>query len=171
MKRILIAGIGNIFLGDDAFGVEVVAELSRHSLPPEVRLKDFGIRSYDLAYELAEGYDAAILIDATPRGEAPGTVFLIEPDLTDLGALALESVDGHDMGPVRVLQMARALGGHPARIYLIGCEPGPLDSPDGRMGLSGAVQAAVQMAVERIQSLIGELLQEQPKVEPGVVPA
>lgn len=171
MKRILIAGIGNIFFGDDAFGVEVVAELSRHALPPEVRLKDFGIRGYDLAYELAEPYEVAILIDATPQGQAPGTVFLIEPDLAHLGELGLESVDGHGMEPVRVLQVARTLGGHPARIYVIGCEPCHLESPDGQIGLSSAVQAAVPVAVARIQSLVREIIQEHPNLETGVVPA
>ncbi len=82
-ERILIAGIGNIFLGDDAFGVEVVRRLSRSArkLPDEVRIVDFGIRGFDLAYALMEGYEVAILVDATPRGGVPGTLYTIEPDL------------------------------------------------------------------------------------------
>jgi hydrogenase maturation protease len=172
VKRILIAGIGNIFLGDDAFGVEVVRELPHHILPNEVRVMDFGIRGYDLAYALADDYDAAILVDATPRGESPGTLYLIEPDLANLGELDHASVDAHSLGPVRVLQMAQALGGHPDRLYLIGCEPGELHLEEGHMGLSDAVQAAVPKAVEMIQSLVHDLLNlEKTNVGTGVVPA
>ena len=120
MKQILIAGIGNIFLGDDAFGVEVVRELSPHALPPQVHVQDFGIRGYDLAYALADGYDSAILVDAARRGEPAGTVYLIEPDLAKVSELEGTSVDGHSMDPVRVLQMANALGGCPGRLYLGG---------------------------------------------------
>src|SRR5947209_8485209 len=126
MKRILIAGIGNIFLGDDAFGVEVVRQLPPHTFPPEVHVQDFGIRGYDLACALADGYDAAILVDAAPRGQPPGTVYLIEPDMSKLNELQRASVDGHSMDPVRVLQTAKALGGSPARLYLVGCEPADL---------------------------------------------
>jgi hydrogenase maturation protease len=171
MKTILVVGIGNIFFGDDAFGVEVVRELPGHELPPEVRVKDFGIRGFDLAYELGNGYDAAILVDAVPRGEAPGTVCLIELDLANLRTLDRESLDAHGMDPVRVLQMAETLGGRPAQIYLVGCEPGKLDSEDGQMGLSSAVQAAVPKAIEMIQSLVAELLQPQTKLVIGVMPA
>jgi hydrogenase maturation protease len=172
MKRILIAGIGNIFLGDDAFGVEVVRELPHHVLPTEVRVMDFGIRGYDLAYALADDYHAAILVDATPRGESPGTLYLIEPDLTNLGQLDHTSVDPHSLGPVRVLQMAEALGGHPRRLYLVGCEPGELHLEEGGMGLSDAVQAAVPKAVEMIQSLVRDLLHsETTTIGAGVVPA
>ena len=166
MKRILVAGIGNIFLGDDAFGVEVVREFEGRTLPGEVQVKDFGIRGYDLAFELAggasgNGYEAVILVDATPRGESPGTVYLIEPDLADLGRPDQASADGHDMGPVRVLQMAEALGGQPARLFFVGCEPGELESPDGRIGLSDVVRAAVPKAVEMIESLVKELMQQK----------
>jgi hydrogenase maturation protease len=171
MKRILIAGIGNIFLGDDAFGVEVVRELAQHELPPEVRVKDFGIRGYDLAFALTEAYDAAILVDATPRGEIPGTAYLIEPDLTNLGQSEVSSVDGHSMDPVRILQMTESLGGRPARVYLVGCEPGEVDFEEGRMGLSDSVQAAVPKAVEMIKSLVRNLLQQETNVKAGSVPA
>ena len=86
VPRILIAGIGNIFLGDDAFGVEVVRRLSTRKLPQNVRVTDFGIRGYDLAYALLDGYDTTILVDACPRGEPAGTLYVIEPDVTDLGS-------------------------------------------------------------------------------------
>ena len=142
MKRILIAGIGNIFLGDDAFGVEVVRELARAPQPPEVRVVDFGIRSYDLAYALADGYDAIILVDATPRGEPPGTISLIEPDLSRLDELGREAVDAHTLNPTAALQMAQAIGGgRIGKVYLVGCEPLGLGASDtGELGLSEPVQ-------------------------------
>lgn len=158
MKRILIAGIGNIFRGDDAFGVEVVREFPHHELPPEARVMDFGIRGYDLACELTADYDAAILVDATPRGKAAGTLYLIEPDLRNLGELHGVSVGGHSLGPIRALQMAEALGGRPQRLFLVGCEPGELHLEEGAMGLTEAVRAAVPQAIKLIQSLVRELL-------------
>jgi hydrogenase maturation protease len=159
MKRILIAGIGNIFLGDDAFGVEVVRELARAPQPPEVRVVDFGIRSYDLAYALTDGYDAIILVDATPRGEAPGTLSLIEPDLSRLDERGHEAVDAHTLNPAAALQMAQAIGGQIGKVYLVGCEPlGLGESETGELGLSEPVQAVVPAAVTMIESLLRRLL-------------
>jgi hydrogenase maturation protease len=154
--RILVAGIGNIFLGDDAFGVEVVNELVRRKLPDGVLVRDFGIRSYDLAYAMMDGYDVTILVDATPHGQAPGTLYLIEPDLSDLDKLEQEAVNAHSMNPVRVLQMLRAFGSRPGRLYLAGCEPGVLETEE--IGLSEPVRAAVPQAIGMIESLIDELL-------------
>lgn len=170
MKRILIAGIGNIFFGDDAFGVEVAAALMQRSMPEGVRVVDFGIRSYDLAYALVDGYDAMILVDAVSRGEPPGTVFLIEPELggtvPDTVAMA-GSVDAHSMNPLQVLEMARSLGGQagkegrPPALYLVGCEPAVLESDTGEIGLSSVVRAAVPGAIGMIENLIADLLQER----------
>src|ERR1700722_8140740 len=101
-RHILVAGIGNIFLGDDAFGVETVRKLMEEDVPEQVRVVDFGIRSYDLAYAIAGDSDAVILVDATPRGEAPGTLYLIEPDISHL-ADAEAVVNGHTLNPVTVL--------------------------------------------------------------------
>ena len=171
MKRILIAGLGNIFMGDDGFGVEVVQQFPREALPPGVFVKDFGIRGYDLAYALADNYDAAILVDAIPRGDLPGTVYLLEPDVEALGELDRLSVNGHGMGPGCALQMAKALGGCPARVYFVGCEPASLDSDQGRMGLSGAGQSAVPRAIEMIQQLVGGLLESETNIELGAKPA
>ncbi len=171
-KRILVAGIGNIFLGDDAFGVETARQLMQCALPEGVRVTDFGIRSYDLAYAMIDGYDAIILVDATSRGYAPGTVYLIEPDLSRLNQIEAGNIDAHSMNPVRVLQMAQSLGGHSGRLYLVGCEPAVLERVDGEMGLSVKVQAAVPKAIELLQSLIGDLLQENlTNPEPGLVEA
>ncbi len=147
-KRILVAGIGNIFLADDAFGVETVRQLAQRALPDEVQVVDFGIRSYDLAYALADGYDAVILVDAAARGEPPGTLYLIEPDLEQPDGAGDAPVDPHSLDPVLVLRLAKRLGGPLARVYLVGCEPGNLDPENGGFGLSDAVQASVPKAVE-----------------------
>ncbi len=170
MKRVLVAGVGNIFRGDDAFGVEVVRELGRRSFSPELTVVDFGIRSYDLAYALVDGYESVILVDATPRGQSAGTVYLIEPDLANLGPLQNGAVDAHTMNPVAVLQMARSLGTLPARLYLIGCEPCDLGSEEGRLGLSVPVREAVPKAIEKIERLVESLLGSERTTNIGLAP-
>lgn len=157
MKRVLIAGIGNIFFGDDAFGCEVISELSRRSLPPEVCINDFGIRSYDLACALTKEYDAVILVDASPRGQPPGTVYLIEPDREQIQRLAPASPDAHSLDPVSVLQLAHSLGDFTGKLFLVGCEPVVLETEDGAMGLSEPVREAVPRAIELIESLLKDL--------------
>ena len=157
-RRILVAGIGNIFFGDDAFGVEVVRELMRRPLPDAVCVRDFGIRSYDLAYAIMDGYETTILVDASPRGQPPGTLYLIEPDLDGIGRLG--NIDAHRMDPVGVLNLVHALGGRPGNLYLVGCEPGVLEADD--ITLSPSVRAAVPQAVEMVVSLVGQLLNESP---------
>jgi hydrogenase maturation protease len=160
LPRILIAGIGNIFLGDDAFGVEVVRRLSSCEFPENVRVTDFGIRSYDLAYALIDGYDTTILIDACPRGEPGGTLYVIEPDLDNLDAAngEQEAVDAHAMNPVSVLRMAKSMGGPLKRILLVGCEPVTLGPEEGLMELSEPVEAALDDAVKLVESLVRKIL-------------
>ncbi|HYZ82939.1 MAG TPA: hydrogenase maturation protease [Bryobacteraceae bacterium] len=161
LPRILVGGIGNIFLGDDAFGVEVARQLSAEEWPKEVRVFDFGIRSYDLAYALIEGYDTAILVDASARGEAPGTLYVIEPDIDEpeaYGARQAEQVDAHSMNPVTVVRMARSLGHLPKRILLVGCEPATFGPDEGQLGLSEPVQAAVAEAIKLVRSLVAQAL-------------
>jgi hydrogenase maturation protease len=157
LRSILVAGIGNVFLADDGFGVEVARRLAKRELPTGVKVADFGIRGMDLAYELQEDYDAAILVDAVPRGEAPGTLYVIEPDLE-----AAEPVlDAHAMDPVRVLGLARALGTLPPRVLVVGCEPSTavsLDDDELVMGLSAPVQAAMEEAVALVESVLEDLL-------------
>src|ERR1700678_3946401 len=130
-RRSLIAGIGNIFLGDDAFGCEVVRRLASRSFPDGVRIVDFGIRGLDLAYCLLEGYQTVILVDAVPRDELPGTLYLIEPDIrslqTDEGQQQM--IDAHGMHPEKVLRLAASMGATLGRVFLVGCEPTPFD-PD-----------------------------------------
>ena len=158
---ILIAGIGNIFMGDDAFGVETLRSLQREGdLPEGVRAVDFGIRSYDLAYAIAEDVDHVILVDATPKGEAPGTLYLIQPNTTQLKEATSDVVNGHTLNPVSVLKMAHSLNAdalRSGRIYLVGCEPEVLEVEDGHMELSPAVEAAVPEAVKMIRTLVHQL--------------
>jgi hydrogenase maturation protease len=162
--KILIAGIGNIFRGDDAFGVEVARQLTTRALPEGARVKDFGIRGFDLAYALLDGYDVAILVDAAPRGEAPGTLYTIEPDLGNLDGMPSREpdVETHGMNPVRVLRMAQAMEGSIGRVLLVGCEPETLGSEEeGLMGLSPAVEESVPRAADLIESLVARILEER----------
>jgi hydrogenase maturation protease len=158
---ILIAGIGNIFLGDDAFGCEVVKELSRRKLPDNVRVVDFGIRGFDLAYAMLDEHDLTIFIDAAPRGNAPGTLYTIEPDLRELesfeGDVVLET---HGMNPMKVLQMVKSMGGQFKKVLLVGCEPETFGPEEGLFGLSAVVQAAVSEAAKIVECLVNEHLEQ-----------
>lgn len=157
---ILVAGIGNIFLGDDAFGVEVARRLAGRKLPEGVVVKDFGIRGFDLAYALQDGYETTILVDACPHGEAPGTLYVIVPDLKGLDdpAAPRAVVEAHALNPVNVLRMARAMNIEITNVLLVGCEPETLGGEEGQMGLSAAVEAAVENAVKLVESLIAKTL-------------
>jgi hydrogenase maturation protease len=150
---ILVAGVGNIFLGDDAFGVEVVQRLVQRPLPEHVRVMDFGIRSYDLAYALMEPWKLAILVDAVSCGEPPGTLYTIQPELPS-AVPATVNVDAHSMDPASVLQIVAALGGSIGRMLVVGCEPDEVHADTGALGLSDAVAAAVDEAVRLIEELI-----------------
>ena len=152
-QRILLAGIGNIFFGDDAFGVEVARRLASEPWPAGVSVVDFGIRGLDLAYALLDDYDLAILVDATPQGGAPGTLYVIEPDLE--GAPLTTAVEMHGMDPWKVLQMTATLGGPRPRVLIVGCEPTPpVDPDDMQMGLSEPVERAIDEAVRMVRSLV-----------------
>ena len=170
-KRILIACIGNIFLGDDGFGVEVAQRLmsmTNRRYPEGVQVIDFGIRGIELAYTLLDDYDTLVLVDAVPRGCPPGTLYLIEPDMAGMNPekgveAGRAALDAHSMDPVKVLAFARALGAQPIHTLLVGCEPAPFgggeDYAEMQMGLSEPVQAAVDEAVKMIDSLVEKLLQ------------
>src|SRR5215469_10021852 len=120
--RILVAGVGNIFLGDDAFGSEVARRMLMRQWPAHVRVEDFGIRSFDLAFALGDGYDAVILVDAAPRGGAPGTLYTIQPDLGELGGQPAEAaaIETHAMNPMRVLAVAHRMGEEIGRVLVVG---------------------------------------------------
>jgi hydrogenase maturation protease len=160
-RRILVAGVGNVFLGDDGFGVEVVRRLAGRGLPEGMEVVDFGIRGMDLAYALQDDYDVVVFVDATPRGEEPGTVYLIEPEIEEDGGVVL---DTHGMDPVNVIKLARALGAKPTRTLVVGCEPQLVvsgeDYEDMLMELSEPVRAAVDEAVKLVESLVEEINKE-----------
>ncbi len=142
---ILVAGIGNIFMADDAFGCEMARRLAQRSLPAGVKIVDFGIRGLDLTYAMLDEYDAIILIDAAPRGEAPGTLFIIEPQNVQTGNATL---DAHGMDPVKVLNAVASMGGRTDHVLLVGCEPTPRDpEADWEQSLSPPVQNAIEPAV------------------------
>ncbi|HLL78710.1 MAG TPA: hydrogenase maturation protease [Ktedonobacteraceae bacterium] len=178
IERILVAGIGNIFMGDDGFGVEVAQRLLSRKLgryPAGVEIFDFGIRGFDLAYTLLEEYDILVLVDAIARGGAPGTVYLIEPDLSAISSenaveAARVGMDAHSMDPMKVLAFARTLGARPIRTFLVGCEPSVIRRNDNyldmQMGLSGPVQAAVDEAIKVLDSLVEQLLSDKANSHP-----
>ena len=152
-RRVLVAGIGNVFLGDDGFGVEVVARLARRPVPEGVEVADFGIRGFDLAYALMDdAYDVAVLVDALPANGRPGELFLLEPDLDQVDGQGL--ADGHGMDPVSVLRLVKQLGGTPPRLYVVGCQPASLGPEEGQMGLSEPVQGALDAAVAMVEDLV-----------------
>jgi hydrogenase maturation protease len=160
-RRILVAGIGNVFLGDDGFGVALAGRLARMELGAGVRVIDFGIRGMDLAYALLEGYEAAVLLDATPRGAPPGTLYVIEPELDD-GEVGL---DTHGMDPVKVLATARGLADGPLpRVLVVGCEPQTRmtgDEDEIVAALSEPVRAALDEGCRLVVSVLDELKEER----------
>jgi hydrogenase maturation protease len=156
--RMLIAGVGNIFLSDDGFGVEVATRLAAIDLPDWVTVADYGISGMHLAYDVAEGYETTVLVDATPRGEEPGTVYLIELDSAKPPAATpsqpdrgIPLLDGHGMQPDVVLGMLSMLGADAGRMLLVGCEPA---STEEGIGLSTPVAAAVDEAVRIVLGLV-----------------
>ena len=156
--RVLVAGVGNVFLGDDGWGVALAARLAERELPRGVEVADFGIRGMDLAYAIRDGYDAIVLLDATPCGRAPGTLYVIEPDLHDIGG----PLDAHGMDPVKVLALARTLGARQLpRTLVVGCEPRTrMSAADEQIlvELSEPVRASLGRAVALVEELLGDLL-------------
>ncbi len=159
MQSVLVAGVGNIFHRDDAFGMFTVASLAASPLPENVRAVDFGIRGFDLMLALLDGYDVTILVDAVQRGGAPGTLYTIEPDPAQIGGgnQAANFENAHGLDPLKVLCSAKALGASLGKVYVVGCEPAVLDDDSGEIGLTDEVAAAVAPAVEMIRSLIADL--------------
>jgi hydrogenase maturation protease len=172
-SRILIAGIGNIFFGDDAFGVEVAWRLAARSLPDGVQVVEFGIRGLDLTYALLEPHEAVIIMDAVPRGGKPGTLYVIEPELQQLedADSPAPMMETHNLDPLKVLALARSMGGKLDRVLLVGCEPETLGhEQDFQFGLSDSVRSAADEAVQLIESLVAKLLgaAEPTKTGPSV---
>jgi hydrogenase maturation protease len=152
--KVLIACVGNIFLGDDGFGVEVALSLSKRQLPEGVSVKDYGIRGFDLAYALLDPWDLVIMVDALSRGEAAGTLYVIEPELNG-PASAETALNPHGMDPVRVLSLAASMGTISAKVLVVGCEPHDFgDELEGRMGLSSPIEGVVEAASDMILDLV-----------------
>jgi hydrogenase maturation protease len=149
--RTLVAGVGNIFQGDDAFGVEVVRLLAQRRRPDGVEIADFGIRGVHLVYELLGGCDLFVLVDAAQRGYEPGTVTVLEVDPAD-AAPGTAIMDAHDLTPDAIFAMLASMGGHPGRSLVVACEPADL-SPG--MGLSDPVRAALPHAVSAVEEILG----------------
>lgn len=179
MSGILVAGIGNVFLGDDGFGVEVVRRLTARiaanqwpQCPVGVCVKDFGIRGIDLCYALLDGVDAAILVDGTQRGGTPGSLYVIEPSADDMTMPQADDLyaspvlmSPHEMDPVQVLRAVRMMGGSCGDVVVIGCEPadfGCANGEEGRMGLSEPVAAAVGKAIDMIEALVARKSERLP---------
>ena len=158
-KRILVAGIGNIFLGDDAFGCEVVKRLLQRELPPETSVVDFGIRGFDLAYALLEEYELSILVDAMPRGAAPGTLYVLEIDPLHVEEVETSgpSFDMHAVDPMRVLALVKSMVGTPNRILIVGCEPSHVSEQE-ITGLSEPVAAMLDKAVNLVESVVAKTI-------------
>ena len=148
--RVLVAGIGNIFFGDDAFGPAVLARLAREPVDG-ARCEDYGIRGLHLAHELLDGYAAAIVVDAVSRGAAPGTLLVIEPG----GVGEPAEPDAHRMDLSSVLGFVHQLGGTPPPITIVGCEP---ESLEPGADLSATVTAAIDPAIGIIRRIVGERL-------------
>jgi len=149
--RTLVAGVGNIFAGDDAFGVEVVKLLAQRSLPDGVEVADFGIRGVHLVYELLNGCDLFVLVDAAQRGYEPGTVTVLEVDPAEFVA-DVPVMDAHDLTPDAIFAMLTSMGGHPGRSLVVACEPADLGAG---MELSDRVRAAVPHAADAIEEILG----------------
>ncbi len=162
-KRILVACIGNVFHGDDGFGVAVAGVLAERTLPDEVQVTDFGIRSYDLAFAMLDGYEAVILVDAASRGKPPGAVFVLDAAVD--GAPGPMLVSGHSMSPHAVLGLVETMGGYEGPVFVVGCEPAVLE-PAG-VGLSAPVQAAVDEAADLVECLTARLLNGKIPVATG----
>jgi hydrogenase maturation protease len=155
VTRVLVAGIGNVFLGDDGFGVALAGRLARRELPAGVEVVDYGIRGMDLAYALLDGWDAAILLDAAPRGEPPGTLSVIEPDVAAIDV----APEAHAMDPATVLALVQALGGAPPRTLVVACEPFTVVDP-GCEDIVATLSEPVRAALGEAEHLVGSLLAE-----------
>jgi hydrogenase maturation protease len=149
--RILVAGVGNVFLQDDAFGVEVVRLLVERPQPPGVQIRDYGIRGVHLVYELLDGYDLFVLVDAAPRGEVPGTVSVLEVELPSPEAQPV--IDAHSLTPDAIFGLLSSLGGHSGRNLVVACEPAEVDAG---MGLSDPVQEALPHAVRAVEEILAQ---------------
>lgn len=159
-SRVLVAGIGNLFLSDDGFGVEVARRMRMSDQVTPATVIDYGIRGLHLAYDmLAGGYKTTILVDAISQGGTPGDLYVFEPGAVEPGAIegGPAPVDAHGMHPAAVLALVARLGGSTGRVLVLGCEPARLDEG---IGLSPPVAASVNEAVRQVRELVREAVAE-----------
>jgi hydrogenase maturation protease len=149
----LVAGVGNVFLRDDAFGVEVIKLLAGRPVPDGVQVKDFGIRGVHLAYDLLDGCELFVLVDAAQRGEAPGTVTVLEVEVPEPDPV----IDAHSLTPDGIFALLGSLGGRPGRSLLVACEPADVSAG---MGLSDPVQEALPHAVRTVEEILAGTVAE-----------
>jgi hydrogenase maturation protease len=149
--RTLVAGVGNVFLRDDAFGVEVVRLLTQEPLPPGVQARDFGIRGVHLVYELLDGCDLFVLVDAAARGEEPGTVTVLEVEVPEPASVPRTVIDAHSLAPDDIFALLASLGGRPGRSLVVACEPADVSAG---MGLTDPVREAVPHAVRAVREIL-----------------
>ena len=156
-KRVMIAGVGNMFMKDDGFGGAVVKKILNKKFPEGVEVKDFGTGGLKLAYDLMKGYDGLILLDASARGEKPGTLYVIEPNEDDINPDLEQGgpIDPHGADPATVLRFVKSIGSWPAKVLIVACEPETID--DFEIGLSEPVNAAIDKAVEMVEDIIKEI--------------
>ena len=154
--RILVAGVGNVFLSDDAFGVEVVRLLVERPQPPGVQIRDYGIRGVHLVYELLDGCDLFVLVDAAQRGCAPGTVTVLEVEPTDMASPS-GVLDAHGLAPDQVFAMLNSMGSRPGRSLVVACEPADVSAG---MGLSDQVRDALPHAVRAVEEILEQVKRE-----------
>ena len=158
-KQILVAGIGNAWMRDDAFGGLVAQRLTETELPPGVGVFDFGTGGLDLAYEVMRGYDALILVDVSRQGGDPGTLYVMEPDPDEIEPIEDgQVVNPHGMDPQTVLRFVKTVGGWPGKVMVVACEPSVVEEMG--LGVSSEVEGAVKRAVSLVLETISELRQD-----------
>jgi len=162
--RTLVAGVGNVFLRDDAFGCEVVRLLAAHPVPDGVQVRDFGIRGVHLVYDLLDGCDLFVLVDAAARGEPPGTVTVLEVEVPDPATLTGPVMDAHDLTPDAIFALLASLGGRPGRCLVVACEPADVSAG---MGLSEPVRAALPHAVRTVEEILASVAGGSPATTGG----
>lgn len=162
-SKVLVAGIGNVFRGDDGVGVAVAGSLAGEDLGAGVIVRDAGIRGMHLAYELLDGFEGLVLVDAVETGNPPGSVSIIEPDVGSLTAGRV--IDAHSMDPATVLAALSDLGGGVDRVLIVAVEPADLSE---RLGLSGVVEDAIPAAVAAVQRAVQMVLDSSTAAAPAV---
>jgi hydrogenase maturation protease len=157
-RQILVAGIGNAWLGDDGFGGHVARALSQRELPGGVTVLDFGTGGLDLAYEVMRGYDALVLVDVSNQGGEPGTLYVLEPDPEDIPPIEDgQAVNPHGMDPRTVLRFVKTVGGWPGKVVVVACEPAVDGEPEMGFELSREVGAVVERAADLVLETVEEL--------------